>query len=516
MGYQSTNELGAVESKVSFKREELEAAEKKYQIIEDSIAGEIAVKARGATYLPIPSSCETASVFDPQYVSYQTRAVYYNVAQPTRDALVGQIFLRPPMIDLPESLEGMRNDTNGEGLTLEQLIRKTANYVLPYGRGGLLSDFPSTDGEVTRAQLRNREIQPIIQFYEPWAIRNWRVNRTRAGNQLVLLVLDEVFEYTLEDKEFEITNAIRHRVYRMRENGCTVQVYQPQGTGERLAVTPETVVKDANGEALSEIPFEFIGSENNDVDIDEPPFYNLANLNIAHFRNSADYEESSFLVGQPTPVYSGLTEDWVENYFDGGVAFGARTSVPLPEGASAQLLQAAPNSLAFEAMIHKEDQMIAIGAKILNPQRNTVEKKQAEIEIEAASQRSVLTTIVDNIELAMTKSLQRVAAFVGEGGDSVKIELNRNFDLTSASPEEIRWLIELWKESMITFPEIRENLRRTGFANPTLTDDDAMAEILSEQELRSQISPVEKQKSQELELQSKQNQGDNNGPPTDS
>jgi hypothetical protein len=59
--------------------------------------------------------------------------------------------------------------------------------------------------------------------------------------------------------------------------------------------------KRGDGEAWNYIPFTFVGSVNNDETPDLPPLYDLAVLNVAHYRNSADYEESCYMVGQPTP-----------------------------------------------------------------------------------------------------------------------------------------------------------------------------------------------------------------------
>lgn len=471
---------------VKIQRKELRDMQEKYRKIEDAISGEEAVKKAGAKYLPVPSFCEK-SENDPRYIAYQTRALYYNTCQPTRDALVGQLFLRPPVIELPSELDFLIENVNGEGLSLEQLIKKAANYVLPFGRGGLLSDFPETSGEVTKSQIDSGEIRPIIRFFEPWAIRNWKVEKIGNELKLTMLVLDEMHESNEGRDEFDIETKLRHRVYRLKDGYCSVQVYDEEGQeAERYDI------KGSDGKPLDSIPFEFIGSENNDAEIDEPPFLNLANLNLAHFRNSADYEESVFLVGQPTPVYSGLTVEWMENYFPRGIPFGSRASVTLNEGATAQLLQAEANTLAFEAMKHKEDQMFSVGAKIINRDQK-IEKKEKEVEIEAASQKSVLTTIKDNLEMAFFNAVVRAASFIGVEvtKEASKFSINENFDLTSMDPDEIRSLTELYsgEQPCITFSEMREGLRRSGIAK--LADEEAKTEIMADQVMKKALAPPE-------------------------
>jgi hypothetical protein len=481
---------------VKFKRAEVERAEKIYVLISDALDGEIELKdtSKQAKYLPIPSSCKNASVNDASYKAYVTRAVYYNVTQPTRDALVGQLFLRAPVVEVPPELEPMINNINGEGLNLSQLVRKLANYVLPFGRAGLLADFPKTEGDVTIGQIKSGEIQPIIKLYEPWSIRNWLVQKVGNAKKLVLLVLDEAYETTPEANEFDIEIKIRQRVYRLINDECSVTVYEDEKQ------TSSHIVNGSDGNPLDVIPFEFVGSENNDAEVDSPPFYNLAILNLAHYRNSADYEESCFLLGQPTLATSGLTQEWVDMNFAGGITLGARGSIPLPEGGKAELLQVEPNTLAFEAMGHKEQQMISIGAKILKPTSN-VERKQSEIEIEAASSRSILLTIKSNLELAMLACMKHAANFIGVDGEAIKLELNDNFDLQSMAPEQIRFLIELYKENTICFEEIRDNLLRSGLANldlatvkTRLTEDktmkDALVSELDKKAAEAKANPV--------------------------
>lgn len=467
------------QTSVKFERLEVVRAKVQYELIEDALEGEIALKHpnKQTKYLPLPSSCKNASVNDSSYKAYLTRAVYYNVIQPTRDALVGQLFLRQPVVEVPTQMQPMIENINGEGLNLSQLIRKAANYVLPYGRGGFLADFPKTDSDVTVGQIESGEVQPIIRFYEPWSIRNWHISKEGNRKKVTLLVLDESYEYVTTDA-YEVETKIRQRVYKLVGGQCVVEVHQ-----DEIPVTSQ-VVKDSKGVPLDHIPFEFIGSENNDPDVDSPPFYNLAILNLAHYRNSADYEESCYLLGQPTLATSGLTQDWVDTNFADGITLGARGAIPLPEGGKAELLQVEPNTLAFEAMGHKEQQMISIGAKILKP-NSKVERKEAEIQIEAASSRSILMTIKTNLELAMLAAMKHAANFLGVDNKSIKLELNDNFDLQSMAPEQIRFLIELYKENTICFDEIRDNLLRSGLANldletvkKKLTEDRTMKDAL--------------------------------------
>jgi hypothetical protein len=142
----------------------------------------------------------------------------------------------------------------------------------------------------------------------------------------------------------------------------------------------------------------FIGSENNDANPDNPNMYDLASLNIAHYRNSADYEEACYIVGQPTPVLTGLTEQWYKDILGGCVNFGSRGGIPLPVGASADLLQASENTMIKEAMEIKERQMVALGAKLV--EQKQVQRTAFETKVEATSEGSILSSSAKNVSNA--------------------------------------------------------------------------------------------------------------------
>lgn len=107
---------------------------------------------------------------------------------------------------------------------------------------------------------------------------------------------------------------------------------------------------------VHEIPFVFFGANDNDESIDDAPLYDLAVLNLAHYRNSADYEEGNFISGQPSLFITGLTKEWVSDIVNQGnpIRLGARTANILGSGANAFLLQTDANSGLYEAMQDKK------------------------------------------------------------------------------------------------------------------------------------------------------------------
>ncbi|PCI28877.1 hypothetical protein COB55_03255 [Candidatus Wolfebacteria bacterium] len=440
-----------------------------YILIDDCLQGEKQIKLKQETYLPKPNKADVSQENTNRYAAYLERAVFYNVTRRTLTGLNGQVFMRKPLIKLPPQLEPMIANVNGFN-TLMQEAKKLNTDVLSFGRAGLLTDYPNTDDATTVAQLKSGDVRPTIIEYHPLSIINWRVKTRGALIVLSLVVIEEEFPidddgFTEEfEKQYRVLDLDDDDEYRVRIFRETTVVDEATGKEfQDFRAMQEYIPKNSDGDPFNEIPFTFVGSENNDPEIDFPPMYDIAAINIAHYRNSADYEESAFIVGQPTPVFSGLTESWVDEYFKGGkVQLGSRVSVPLPEGGTATLLQPLPNTMPFEAMKLKEGQMIALGAKLIQP--TTVERTATEANMEKSAENSILASTAKNVSEAIEKAFVWAAQFVGAPEDDIKFELPTEFDLATMSPEERRQLLEEWLSGIISTPEIRTALKKSGLA----------------------------------------------------
>jgi hypothetical protein len=453
---------------VTYNKKALKDKLRAYELIRDCIDGEQTVKSRRTKYLPQPNASDTSVENSERYNSYLLRATFYGATKRTLDGLAGQIFAREPQYTIPPELEPLIKNVDGSGITLTQLAKKAVRDIISLGRGGLFTDYPAVTEPVTIAQALAGDIRPTIEFYRAEDIINWRTATRGATTVLALVVLRE-FYYTV-DNEFEETQNVLYRVLRLNAEGnYTVQLYFNNANSFTAGevITP----KKADGNPLNTIPFTFIGAINNDTEVDQPPLYDIASLNIAHYRNSADYEDSCFFVGQPTPVFSGLTESWVKDVLKNKVLLGSRAAIPLPEGGNAFLLQANPNSMPKEAMDKKEKQMIALGAKLI--EGKSVEVTATEAVIEKIANNSILADITDNTSNAFQTSLEYAAEYAGADKSKIKFGLNKDFIFASMTSEERRQLIAEWQAGAILKEEMREGLRRAGTAFVSLEDYDA-------------------------------------------
>lgn len=453
-------------SSVTHKRKELRDFETDYKLVADCIAGQRAVKKAGTRYLPAPNPDDESEENILRYDAYKTRAVFYNVAQQTLSGLVGEVFARDPVEEIPTSLDVVSEDADGSGLTLTQLAKRATRYTLSMGRAGILSDYPAVEGGISREDIESGDIQPTITVYDALHITNWRTKKHKAKTYLTLVVLKEM--YDTDDDGFVVSQKEQYRVLRLTDGVYTSELFR-DGASVAAAVTPV----DAKGDTFDYIPFTFVGSENNDAEIDHLPMLALASINVAHYRNSADYEEGVYMVGQPTPVFAGLTEDWVKNVMNGEVRLGSRGGVMLPAGGSAELMQMEANSAAFEAMEHKERQMVALGAKLV--EQKQVQRTAKEAGIDNASETSVLSDVAKNVSTAIKFALTVAARFSGDADAEIIYELNTDYSIAHMTPQERQQLMAEWQGGAVSFSEMRAALRKSGVA--TLDDAKALTEI---------------------------------------
>jgi len=431
---------------INTKNKEYLANSQKWAVVRDCEEGASAVKAKRDKYLPKPGGSEA------RYDDYLMRANFVNYTAATVNGLLGMVFREDAEIDLQPDLEYLLTDANGNGLTLDQQTRRVVRDLIVTGRMGLLVDFPAVEPGASRADTAG--LRANIVLYPTERIINWR--------EKTLVVLEEEHEVHIDEYASECRTY--HRVLRLEDGQYVSELYD-----DKDVLIAYAEPRMSNGARWTEIPFIFAGAENNDQNVDKPPLYDLAEVNIAHYRNSADFEESSYMVGQPTPWISGLTQHWIEEVLQGQIMLGSKAVIFLPDGAQADLLQATDNQMPERGMAAKEAQMIKLGARLIEDTKTNESATGAAIRF--GGQTSVLATIVGNAEAAMLKCINWAGMFMGATGDNV-FQLNREFYDREANPQTIMAAIQLLDRGVIAMSDLRGNLRASGMLDNDRTDDE--------------------------------------------
>lgn len=374
---------------------------------------------------------------------YRDGAICYNFTKRTLSGMVGSVMRKDPEQSFPTAMDYLIDNCDGSGVGLWQHAQDTLMEIDSLGRGGLLVDAPDM-AVATMSEQNAGLLNPVIAFYTAENVINWRLKRVGSVNKVVMVVLRETWEYFENDSEFETKHGEQYRVLDIDEAGDYRQrIYKFKDAGGE-AEPVITIYPDLKAVPKGEIPFTFVGASNNDSTVDDAPLLPLSELNIGHFRNSADSEENIFVTGQVmltvSPGEQISNQQWQDLNPD-GVIFGARRGIWLGAGGSAALLQADASTAARQGMLDKELQAVQIGAQLITPsQQITAESAR----LQRGADTSVMATIARNVSMAYQDALVWVAQMMGQQTDGIEFKLNMEFFLHPMTAQDrAAWMADI-------------------------------------------------------------------------
>ena len=469
----------------SFVRAEQSEAAKSWQLVKDCVAGSKAVKAQGRLYLPMPDPTNESHENVARYEALLKRAMFLNVTGRTRQGLIGAVFRKTAEVDLPDSVKYLIENASGDGTSLEQLSKEAVGEDLDTGRGGFFVDYPASDAPAgtrpTKAQTAGR--QAHIHLYEALSIINWREDVIDGVRRLTLVVFAECYNDDDSGDEFSFNVKKQFRALTL-ENGVYRHRMWHEGDpyeAPQLDVYP----RDYNGNTFDHIPFYFFGAESNDARIDKSPLEDLAEVNILHYGNSATVEESGFISSQPTLFFTtDISQDEFQVWNPNGIQIGSTCGYSLGKTGTATLVQANESQLALKLMQEKENQMLMIGARIVQQsgQNETAEAAR----IRYSSDNSVLGTIAGNVSEALRLAILDAQLYMSGQSDVARTEfwLNQEFFDAAMTSQDVLALIQSWQQGIIARSDVRTKFRQTGWLEADRNDEDIDAE-------RAEEPPVE-------------------------
>ena len=472
-------------SQVSKTHPEYDAMATKWQRCRDTVAGNDAVKAAGTRYLP---SLKDQTTDD--YEAYKTRAKWFGATWRTIQALTGMLFRRPPVVETSESVNALLEDVTMSGVSFLTFAQQIAMETLTVGRVGILVDYPSQSTEgMTAAEAAKLNLRPVMQRYEAENIINWKT--AWIGNKTVLTLVVLTEEAALEGNEFEHKTETRYRVldlvnskrinYRAKDGFNWIRVYRvrvfrinDKGEDEQIGGDIFPVM---SGKPLDFIPFFFLGVDDTTPQLDLPPLLDLVDLNLDHYRMSADHKHGLHFTGLPTGVITGYRP---ENEND-KLYVGAAHFLVLPDPqAKASFLEYTGQGLSaiVEELERTEQQMAILGARLLTAEKKATETSQT-AQIHRAGESSVLSSIAFTISRALTQALTLFSKWAGSDTECT-VELNQEFLPPEMTPQELSALVSAWQTGAISMQVLFSCLQKAELIASDLTLEEMQAQIGSE------------------------------------
>lgn len=475
------------------------SSRRKWQRMRDAIAGDDAIQAAGVRYLPALSGQSKE-----EYAAYLRRATFFNATGRTSHALHGLIFRKPATVDAPAALKDAFEDITMSGKSVSDLAEDIARELIDVGRVAVLVDFPAVDeasAPMNAAAAAASGHRPYATVYLAESVLNWGVGRVRNASQLVFIALDETgLVLGAGDDPYEHKLVERIRVLKLDEAGLYVQeIHEKAANGWTLTSSATPM---SNGKRLDAIPLVIGNAGGLTADVSDPPMLDLVDVNLSHFRTSADLEHGAHFTGLPTPWVTGYTVPPDMNYEPGHPDYGKKADVPsfaigsstvwvLPnENTQIGYLEFTGNGLGTlkDLLDRKEQQMSVLGARMLAGEKAGVEATST-LEIRTNAETSVLATIAVTTARMLQKVCELIAAWSGVSG-KVTSNVNKDFMPTTMSPQLFAQLLAGVQAGQISPQTFFWNLQQGELVPDGKTYEDEEAQIEASTPALTMPTPV--------------------------
>lgn len=436
----------------------------------DSASGEEAVHSAGVRYLP-----RLKDQTDTDYEAYKLRASFFNATWRTISGLRGMLFRKPPKVEIPASVEPLLDAVSGDGQPFSTFVTEVTQECLITGRTGIIVDFPVANLEgTTQADSLRMNLRPTLAMYRAEAIINWREDVINNRRVLSRVILKETASEQDPNDEFSVCEEDRYRVLDLFNGVYRVRIFRPAKNHEgQFEQVGEDLFPMMNNQPMVEIPFFFLGTDDTEVCPDEPPLIDLVDLNLSHYRTTADFEHGCHFTGLPTAYVCGYSDgDDVEIYL------GSQSILIFPDpNTKVGFLEftGAGLSMLENNLTRKETQMALLGARMLQAPKRAVESADT-VTLNRVGENSLLADIAQSISRGISRALQVFSDWAGGSGEVV-FTINRDFFPMPMDPQKLTALVAAWQSGAISKESLFENLQQSEIISDDTTFEDEEAKI---------------------------------------
>jgi hypothetical protein len=437
----------------------------KWELIRDSLAGEVAIKKANEKYLPMPSAMTTADAISPStfnsqlsanhpdyhsnqpYSAYKSRARFPELTDATLRGIIGLILRNPSAYhNLPAPY--VAEDITKDGKSLSDLELQIDTEVMAMGRAGLLADPDDTN-------------QPKIVTYAAEDILNWQVNGTGEDIEVSSLLLRD----NSETKEFwEPDNDDEYHLLLIINEDGNYEI----GRYKNGKLT-ESVVPTVMGKPLTYIPFVFCGTMDITADIDTAPLWPLANVAKSIYQVSADLRNAQYMSCNPMLTISGLDHDQAPAAIGSSVAlileqYTAKAYYPKTDTTALEHVRMYIKDLQTEA--------IRMGANLLGNDSTQAESGEA-IRLKQSMSSATVASVVATVGKSLERMLNMLADWLNKP-ITAEVKVNTEFSSFQMTANEQIALVQSWQSGLLSTDTALENFRRAGMLQD---GEDSTAEL---------------------------------------
>lgn len=443
----------------------------------DAAEGQECVHAKGELYLP-----KLSEQSPQEYKAYRDRALFYEATGRTIDGLSGMVFRRPPTFDIPDSLEYLQEDIDTAGTPLLAFAEKTVEELLITGRIALLADFPMVKDVRTKADEQAAGARPYLTLLRAESVINWTFERINNRMQLALAVISEV--HSTRKDEYTWESEAQLRALRLVDGKYLIELHRKNDKGEWVIV--EVIVPQLGGKQMDFIPLLFCGPMGVGECVEKSPVNGLANVNLSHYRTTADYEHGLHFTGLPTPVVTGHAFEQGDRFALGSTQI---RGFPDPQ-AKAYFMEFAGSGLGnlSTRLTEKQEMMAALGARMLGAEKRAAETAETAA-IHRSGENSVLASLANAASAALTKALGWCAMWAGVDAEPT-VELNTDYLPSGMTAQELTALVGALQAGAISGATFYDNIQRGEIARQGVDWEEEKAELETQGPQLGMIEPA--------------------------
>ena len=456
---------------------EYQAALPRWQRCRDCVGGSDAVKARTTDYLP---ALEGHRGSPAKYDAYLTRAVFYNATARTVAGLLGSVFRVAPDWTFPATIEDDLKDVTLMGRPLGSFALMAFKELLITGRVGVQVDMPK------EPPVGMTTTRPYWVLRRAEDIPSWRTLVTGGQETLTRVVLAEVVEDDNPKDEWTPTATDQMRVLELVNPGSPAATYQirrfrkhESDKEDPWKEVEDPIIPLKNGDPLGFIPFQFIGPTSVTPAVEKSPMVDIVDVNLSHYRTSADFEHGAHLTALPTPWVSGAELKEGQTF-----PIGSDTAWVLGEAnARAGMLEFTGDGLkTLEwSLSVKQEQMASLGARLIESRKAAAETAEA-LRLAMSGDHSVLASMASTFDQAMTNVMTWHADWSGAEGSEITFAVNKDFFEARLMAQEAQALVATWQAGGISFETLFWNLQAGEWIAPGRTIEEERALIAAGEE----------------------------------
>lgn len=440
----------------------------------DVYAGSDAVKAEGPTYLPMLESHKAAQMSggSSAYESYKQRALFYPAFRRTIVGLGGLTCGKAPTVaGVPDAFRPCLKDITGTGVSVAGFAYSLSHELLVTGRVGVLVDLPGVSvGAAAEPYWCSYRAEDILQV---------RTQRVGTEERVTLVVLREEVEVEQDGDPFTTEYATAFRVLSLDDGRYTVTMWREDAKNRGQFVSVETRVPLRRGQPLPFIPFVPMNPVAATSAVDQPPLLALADVNLSHYRTSADREHGAHFTGLPTPWISGHTPGEGETL---GIGSGSAWVFPDANSRCGMLEFTGQGLGALEKLMDEKRQMMTtLGARMLESQKATAEAAET-VKLRHAGESSELSVLAMAIGQGLSQALRWSLAWAGFDESVVgqaTVTLNPDL-LETMSPDEVRALVTSWQAGAVSHQTVYHLMQRGQWTRPDVSFEQEQQDIEEE------------------------------------